>query len=440
MKYTIGLLWIMSVVAAFFVGKSFQSESLFNLDPPSKHAVQSLPKLSSENTAVPVISATDDIDVVKENLQAKADSPGILDLDETLQAIDNLLSKGSAMNMSSLAKAYNLIAGLSQKQVIEALASLDVNSTEPAQTQMMSLFLSRYAEFSPEEAMTFVEQNMSSSKAKLIGSSTVLNIWSETEPLAALDWLKSNNSADESITNNAGLFSVFHGLARQNLDAAIDNLGSFVKDQQALTMAVLGITQSLSTAEDFSRLLSQTHQMDSKKLTKSIVGAWARTGPEDAVEWLNAIEDKGEQKQLEESFYRTWLLMDTDKAADTYMDSSDSSNRQERAKFVAKSLSYRHPEKAFTWLQKQVDIDSESLVKDLVKSSAYGNPEFAAKHLDLFADKKEYLERSVSIYMSYERNSQTQADNFLASSSYKDELEIKISERKERMKKYRKNN
>ncbi|WP_158971425.1 hypothetical protein [Paraglaciecola sp. L3A3] len=438
MKYSIGLLWVFSLLGAYYIGNSLQQTPASNTDV----SVAEVPSPFLVSTSV---SQTQHLPTRGEQEQLtvainQQSSSNQLDPYQLLQQAKTLLDNSSRMNISKLAKAYNLIQELSPEQLFTALNELDTSALDAESTQLFSLLLSRYAEFEPENAMAFIAQQVESNKAQAVGRFAVLSTWAENDPLTALDWFKTSVSSNQFSQENRPLHSIFSNLAKQDVDLAIDSLAPFAKNMRQLSMAVSGLTRLLSTSEDFIHVMDKTKELDNKKLTQDVVRAWARTEPEDAIEWLATIEDEKQKKQLEYDIYRTWLFSDSDRAAEVYMNTADSTNRQARAQFVARSLSYINPDKAVSWLQQQGGIDSDFLVKKVVKESARNNPEFASTHLDVFTDKKEYLASSVSIYMSFARNSQTQADNFLAESPYKNELQTQIAEQKKRMEKYRRKN
>ncbi|MCF2948367.1 hypothetical protein L0668_09635 [Paraglaciecola aquimarina] len=437
MKYIIGLLWGGSLLAAFYVGYKWQqnpviNSSAFVQQEPSESSLEANP---NPNKVVTTKFAQSSF----LNINTNHDTHSQLSSNDILLQVKELLDNGSGMNMAELAQAYNLLLQLNPEQLLQALSDIDTKVLDEESSKLFSLLLSRYAEFEPQSAMAFVEHQVLSNKAQTAGRTTVLSTWADSDPLAALDWFNLNVNS-QSIKLNGVLIEIFAGIAKQDVNLAIDNLSPFLRDRRALSLAVSGLAKSLSTSEDFVHVLDKTKDMDNKDLTQNIVRAWTSKAPEDVLQWVSTIEDKAEQNKLEESVYRTWLYTDADKAAEMYMNTAGSANRQKRASFVAKSLSFTSPEKALSWVQEQVDVDTNTLMKNVVKSSTYRQPEFAANNLDLFTDKKEYLAISMRVYSSYQKVSQTQADNFLNSAKYKNELETKISELKKRMEKYRKNN
>lgn len=436
MKYIVGLLWLISVGIAFIIGSSQKQDTSISdplaLPQSEVHTLPSPNNIFNNPTLVtPALSELKTQSLNPEPITA-------VDLDETMHTVNRLIIDNSTMNMSKLAKAYNLIQKLDEQQLIAALNSIDPNTTDPKQMKLLSLFLNRFAELQPKDAMAFIENNMHATNTKKMAHATVLAAWSEADPLAALDWVKSNPSTHQVNRRNSGLFAIFEGLARQDIYLAMDNLEPFMDNANSINSAVSGLASTLTSTDEFERLLDKTKDLDSKKLTQSVIREWAKKDPEQALQWLTNVADAKEKRGLEERLYRTWLYTDSDTAASSYMASADSSNIQSKAKFVAKHLSYISPDKALNWIQNQTEIDTAPLMRNLVKDSAYRNPVFAAKHLDIFTDKKDIIDRSTSIYLGFERNSQNQANNFLAASDYKNEIEAAIEQRKARIKKYKK--
>lgn len=450
MKYLYGLLWLLSIGIAFKLGtylnqsitvgefeQQFEQSDSRSGNQANDQSEPSFFSFSSEHNSSDALTEPRPL-VERQQVNQSAGHPSDVDLEDTIVAVNRLLLNSSAMNMSKLAKAYNLVQQLDKSQLLNAMYRLDPNTTDPKQMKLLSLFLSRYAELEPTEAIAYVDRNISASTTKRYGHSTVLTAWAETDPTAALEWYKNNASAELMNQRNSGLFGIFDGLARQDVNLAMDNLEQFSDSPKAMSSAVSGLAYSLSSEQDFTRLLDKTKDLDNNRLTQSVVSMWARKDPEQALTWVSNVEDDKQQNELEQRLFRTWLYADADVAADRYMARADSTNMQSRAQFVAKSLSYASPEKAMNWINQQPEIDAQPLLEKLVQRSTYRNPDFAAKHLELLQDKKDVIAKSVSIYMSFERSSQNKAENFLAASDYKSEVAEAIAERKERQNKRKK--
>ncbi len=451
MKYLVGLLWLLTIAVAFRLGIGLHQPSApLQFEEPNAQVNQQYDSPKSDSFFSFLGDDEDhqksDRTEIETSRQQKATQqtgntyqPPV-GLEDTVQEVSRLLLNSSAMNMSKLARAYNLVQQLEQADLLTAIEQLDPNTTDPKQVKLLSLFLSRYAELDPREAITYVDNNINAKTTKKYGYSTVLTAWAETDPISALDWFKNNANADLVNERNSGLAGIFDGLAQQDLNLAMDNLDQFLDNPRSISSAVSGLAYSLSSEQDFNRLLDKTKDLDNHRLTQTVVSMWARKSPEQALSWVTSVDDNKQQSELEKKLYRTWLYTDPDTAAERYMASADSSNIQSRAKLVVRSLSYQSPEKAMNWINQQSDIDSQPLLADLVKRSTYRNPDFAAKHLNLLKDKNDIVAKSVSIYMSFERSSQTKADDFLAASDYKDEVSQAIAKRQESQNKRRKRN
>jgi len=86
----------------------------------------------------------------------------------------------------------------------------------------------------------------------------------------------------------------------------------------------------------------------------------------------------------------------------------------------------RDPNEALNWLEQQTTFDTQTSTVKLLSSSTFSNPNFAVENLELLSNDKDKTNVSLDIYQALERSSTNKAADFLASSPYKNEIEIKL--------------
>lgn len=251
--------------------------------------------------------------------------------------------------------------------------------------------------------------------------------WAEQNPLDAYSWFKMNKADLGDGVANMPLVSIFSGLAKDDLNSSINKLAELSSNSSDLTMAVMGIANTLSDPSEYQLLMERVQTMDDNRVLQSTLLAWSRVEPQDAAAWLEMFDDQTQSNRLADRLLMSWARNEPAQAADWYMNYPNETSRQAKIEKLVQTIGYSSPEDALTWLNKQTNVDIAKPTKSLLRQAAFANPEFSKANLYLIEDNKDKITVSYSIYRGLQRISQLKADDFLTQSPLKNELVQKIN-------------
>jgi hypothetical protein len=158
---------------------------------------------------------------------------------DVLEALKSLLGNGGlSIDMAAIAESYNLIKKLTEQQLIDALTQLKGDLNNPNSLMPLLVMLSQYAQKDPQRAVGFVQDNMSSTRSKMIAISTIISSWAKNDPQATYDWYmitKENNDSSGLLgTHATELSQIFQGLAKRGINDAIEKLADLAGDRRGL--------------------------------------------------------------------------------------------------------------------------------------------------------------------------------------------------------------
>lgn len=430
MKTIIGIFWIISLLLAFTIGQQFQHSAPLTQTVSSSEiddgSILNSPHSSNLNLT---LSTSNKINT--EVLPEKTNEDTLTTTD-LINQLGSLTDSQTMVNYAGIAEAYQLIEQLDLTEILSALELLKDKASDPKHLVSINLLLSIYARSEPSLAMSYIKDNIHSKTASMQANMVVLGTWAENEPLNTLDWYRQNDVVTGPFSS-VPLIIIFKGLANKDLDVAISQLTGLSNYVIEISSAINGIAETLQSSEQFSYFLSQLTEFDNKEMEKSVVSSWTRKRPYEALGWVSEVENSSRREELENSLYKSWLTLQPQEAADSLIASATPENLNARAKQVVDSVSFMDPQWTLDWIGTQPDIKTDELLSEVLNNSTYSNPGFAAENLDLLTDEKRKIDISRAIYEGYARISQTKAEEFLASSSNKDEVEKEI----EQFRKYR---
>ncbi|MCP4866435.1 MAG: hypothetical protein GY897_21055 [Alteromonas sp.] len=418
MKLLIGLLWMATVLCAYWYGTS-QVNSHQSVGPGSVNSLTDAAEPKRLNgagsTVLPVDAETGEGAVTTTESAHKP-----VTVDDALAKIESLLSgMGWSPTMASIAKAYAIVSQLNLEQTLAALNQME-NTDSPENLQITMLFINRLAELSPLQAVDYVNLNVTGSMQKDGAMAAVIATWADSDPHAALQWYLSQPEATrQQAVGRFALGGLFSSLARQDLDAAISSIETDfdANDFEAIDYAVSSTARSLQNTEDFEYLLDRVQAMDNDSALQAVFSSWLTKDPDEALARLDLISDPKQRQAIEERAFRNWMVRKPAEAADRFMQRAAPDQRQSRAKVVVESMSFNQPEQALSWLNRQTDIDTQPLTSELISRSAYRNPQFADQNLHRITNQDNLTVLTSRIYQSYGRYSQAKADEFLSRQS-----------------------
>ena len=338
--------WLVSLVAAYFIGSSGDSARNSAAALPAAIVVSTT---SAEAVPVAVPHGEDPQE------EARGAKPNVASLIARAR-LEMGGGMGGMMNIRGMLRAIAPIAELDDSQLQEALAEVEKSVREPQQKMMFySLLLGQWAETDGRAAMAYAQTKLEKGSMFDMGvTSSVLGTWARRDPEAVWKWLETEHKDDGSDrTRMMAVSSIFAGMAANNLDSAIARLGTL--DEQSRAMALNGIAMSASDDASRRRLLERSASLppdQRAQIRQSVAGQWAMNSPDDAVAWIHSLP-ADEQKPILESAGRMMLWMKPALGAEIMLEGADEKEKPQLYNQVAMQWAQQDPRAAGEWLTKQ---------------------------------------------------------------------------------------
>jgi len=423
MNKQLGLLWGISLLITFYLGYSYKSQSS-EIIPSSSLSNLTANELLTANKNINTSAVT-----AAKNRKSNNNSAIKVTLVNINEAIDEIKSiLGNGMDMANIAKAYNLVNSFSKQELEQALAQLEDTANKPDNSSLLSLLLSKYAEDNARASLAYIEKHLTSGQSKATITKNVIATWSKKDALSAYGWFISQKKSEGSVANNSmALSPIFTELTKQDFNSAFDKLIDLPSDSRDKYIAVNGMIKAFTTKDEFSYLMDKTNELADRRLKDSVIYSWVKRDPQEAIEWVESVEDRKEKAKLQEKVLTSWIKSEPTAAASWYLGNAEPREKQFYADKVVTKWSWNDPEKALNWLSQQTEIDRDKSTLKLLKSSAFGNTDFAINSLDLLGNEKDKLAVSTRIYRTLERNNPKKAAEFIEKSTVKKALQKKIT-------------
>lgn len=348
-RIAIALLWLVTVVAAYFIGGSDET------NPSTPTANPASVSAGSENT-----SGRGPREVVRK-LDGTEEDPGRREKAN----IPMLIAKarvemgsgmGGMMNMRGMLRAITPIVDLDDSQIQEALAEVEKSIKEPQQRMMFySILLGQWAEKDGKAALDYAEKSIKDHpmfgmgiKASIIGS------WARTNPDAAWRWYESEgkNSGDGR-NGMMAISSLFAGLAAKDLDAAIAKLDTF--DESQRSAAISGLAMSGMSGDARQRLLDRSASLPAATrdaIRQGTLSQWAMMEPEAAMKYLQTLPAE-EQKPLRTNIAQSMIMMNPKQGAELLLKDATDEEKPRIYDQAVGQWAYQDPKAAGQWLTQQ---------------------------------------------------------------------------------------
>jgi len=413
-------LWLLSVISAFFFG--YFSSNQFSAELNSSPVEVKLSTPEEKVTNELKLQASTKKVFEKEQVVIES-KPSI---ENTIQDLTELLSGSQYFtDIATIAEAYNLIADMTEDELLQSLYALEGKLNEGENAQLVSIFIGRLASYDPKAAAEFVEANITNFTVKIIAINSALASWAKTEPFVAYEWYMNENNQQSSNAplKNAGLAGIFIGMTKHDPNQAFEQLIELSSLGKSDVIATTSFAFALNDKEDFGYFLERSMELDEQGIKEGILRRWATEDPQAAIEWSENILDPKEQRHIEKSIFDSWMSSNPEKAANWYISKASTDELSERASKVISRWSYSDPQSAIDWLDKQQGFETQRQIREIVRNASYSDTQFAIDNLERISDIKEKTSVAYSIYLSMSRKNPTKAEAYLANSPYKSDIE-----------------
>lgn len=400
------LLWVLSLVIAFVVGKQ--------LKPIEQH--REFQEQEAQWLAAPAPSA---------NTQ-KGSQAFVVAADQQRVALDFYkgYSNGET-GLRSLLEFYKAVQAYDIEKLKDALYSLPPDINDPAYFKTMSVLLEQYMHIAPDLAMKFVQENYKQRTNWVPLKIKVLRSWLKQDPHTAFNWYAQTlHTPPELFEDDTHI--VFTELARQDVDMALSYLNELTNNRR-ISRAIKAIANNLSSNDDYLRLMQLAQSYDNFEIDNSVQTKWVKNDEQGFLDWYASIESAEYKKQVRRSVFSSYRKQNNKAAINWLLSNSNRMDIKEDLSLVVQSWGGEDPSAAIQWADRRLKKKSKQYaIYALLKSTAFSNPDFANSHLERLKSTKQKVRISQMIYSGYAYKSSTKAKAFLASSPYQAQLKQMI--------------
>jgi hypothetical protein len=347
----IGLLWLVSLLAAYFIGGTGRTgQPAPSADIPAAKA----PVARDDSPGHQQRTITRKLDGTEEAgaRGEKADIPALI----TRARASMGGGMGGMMDLRAILRAIAPLLDLDDAQLQEAIAEIEKTVREPQQKMMLlSILLGQWAEKDGKAALDYADKNLGKSPMMGMGmKSSILGSWARSDPDAAWRWFQtegkvSGNERSSMMT----VTSIFAGLASRDLDSAFIRLNSLDESQRSAALG--GIAVSGQTADTRGRVLDRSSTLppaSRDSLRQSILSSWVWSDSDAALTWVRTLPDD-EQKPLRSQVGQSMLTTDPQKGSEVLLEGATDAEKPRLYDQIAGQWALSDTRAAGEWLTKQ---------------------------------------------------------------------------------------
>jgi hypothetical protein len=316
-------------------------------------------------------------------------------------------------------KLVALLETLSTDELL-ALAPLFENSSEFQRNQLYQIMAAQLIEKAPEQALAFAQRYNPMPEFPIYLTLIKAQI-AEKRPDLGFEYLNQMLELaheDIDLSANSTLLNV---LAKADLPQLIDTLEIFKDMGVSLEDSLSSIGFELKTSEEHLNLFNELRRLDDMSILSSAIINWVKINPTALFERLNQIEDIAEREELSRTASYYWMYDSPEIAADHLL--ANASNEIETLKDIMRAWPGKKAADALAWISEQSNIDTNRFKINYLKKLSYSEPEVVQSHLaDINLNEDEKINFYRNLYNSFKSKSSKDAEQFLNTLSFKDEI------------------
>lgn len=344
----IALLWLASLVGAWWFGRTQTSVSVAQANGQSSSAPEasSSPSLlAGKRAAAPVSDRT---------------KPA-MSYTQILAQVKMLSRQGGMNNPANGIKLMGLLAQIRDEDIQAALKEVEGMNDQQSKAMLMMALLSRWAEKDATAAMSYADtklkgQGMTANMAKM----GIVSTWAQSDPEAVWKWYQDNKGNDASGGMmggaNMSLTGIFSSLVVKDPDKAfarLDQLEGLMEKQ----MAMAGMFQSSlfdeSTREKVLAKVQAIEDKDSRKqMQNGLASQWLMFDQENASKWIESLPED-QRSDVARSAGAALLMNDPKKGAEFMLRNATEADRPKAYSHIAAMWANQNPNAAGEWLGQQ---------------------------------------------------------------------------------------
>jgi hypothetical protein len=318
---------------------------------------------------------------------------------------------------------------LSVEEVRAALLEAKTTVSDPQQRMLLeSILLGRWAEEDPLAALGYAEELVKNGGA-MQGQAlfSVIGVWAQKDPEAALTWYRKRRDSSDPGGSAAGeegtLMVIFNGLVARDPERALDQLG-LLDDEPSRRVAIGGIAMAATQSEMRMRLLARAETMDIETrdgLRQGIVGSWAVTDPEGAMEWIGGLPPEEREAMLDMAG-QSLLFANPEKGAEYLMETATDETLSRRYSQIVSAWALRDPIGAGEWLNRQPKNPAQDSARSTFSLNVMrSDPEVAMEWAKSIAAEAQRSGTIQAVYTQWRKRNPDAAEAALSASGLSDE-------------------
>ena len=374
----IGLPWICSLAAIFYLGLELGSSST-----PPKYSVGEVeekrknPQTSSfqppsrENKLQSLTaSSTNSTRFSQKSINNPSLPPNLIRI---MEGGDMIESMGAYLDA---------VRAMDKGNVTEVISAFEALPKGYGRHLEMKLLMRSWSAIDPEAALRYANESLDPKSERRFGISEVLAGWANRDPKGAIEWAKANNSSEKP-EDNPLLLGVIKGLAEQNLDSAnqiFRNLPQGSARWQASTFlaqkyAEMGFDRAIDWANQFPE--------EDERMRETILGQMgARLARQDitaTAQWVKSMKNDKASLRVMDNLLTQWVTKDATAASQWVDQIAEDDKRYYGMKQLTSRWALSDPIATAEWLNSfppQVEMDP--VVNEFVNRISTRDPEGAA--------------------------------------------------------------
>lgn len=308
----IGLLWVGSMAAAFWVGQAWVPVDvrIANRMVTGDAGGQSS---SSGSRSLGTLFPTEEGEGVWSESQGGGGG-------SALGAFSRLA--GAPGDSALWDEALMQLGRLNPADISSALDMLSKLPEGRRRNAMMFELLQRWGKSDPAAALEYAG-NVESMRLRYQALERVLSGWATQDPVAAMAWLDEHSGSESLRTFQRQFMAIVNGYAEKDPVGAFNyalNLPENLRsDRQMKAMALNRSIESLLAKGEVQTAMNLVQNLPEGNIRNQalnqFVGEWARQDPQAALKWTEALSNEGDQRMLRRSLMRSWAETDPQSAA-----------------------------------------------------------------------------------------------------------------------------
>ena len=342
--FKIGVPWLISLGAIFYVGFQLGSQNGEETLSSSKSGLKEAPSNKSPLPAEELVTFTPNLES-EIDLKAK-----VIQSSPTLPPNLQRIMQGGDI-VERLGTYLDAVRSMDRSNVDMVVKAFEELPSGYGRHLEMKLLMRSWANFDPEGALAYASNSLDAKSERRFGISEALAGWAVKDEQAAISWAQANHTGSDK-SDNPLLVGVVKGLMETDLSAAnrlflglpkgtarwqassllaekfaekgikqgIDWAESYPKDDPRMRETILGQMGARLARQDLESTANWAKSMSDEpgayRVMENLIHQWANQDPGTAASWINQLDDPNKRKHAMNELSGRWAVVDPAATAD----------------------------------------------------------------------------------------------------------------------------